>query len=106
MRFKHLPAMAAAFALCASLPARAHEGGIDARGVLKTISDAGLTVTTNRGDESFALTSQTRFIAGKRPVTWAELKLGDRVVVHAKRDRARTAIEVRSAPRDADGGSN
>ena len=107
MRGRFLPVVAAVIALGASFPARAHEGGIDARGVVRSISDDELTVTTKHGVESFALTSQTRFIAGKRSVTRADLKVGERVVAHAKRDGARPeAVEVRSPPRKADGGSN
>jgi Domain of unknown function (DUF5666) len=104
MRRRLLAAVVATLATCTSLPAGAHEGGMDARGVVKRISDGGLTITTKGGEKSFALTPQTRFIAGKRPATRAELKVGDRVVVHAKRDGPRPeAIEVRGAPREADG---
>ena len=107
MKDKLLIVVAAVVALGGSFPARAHEGGIDARGVVKSISDSELTVTTKHGDESFALTSQTRFIAGKRSVPRADLKVGERVVVHAKRDGTRPeAVEVRGPPRDATGGSN
>ncbi len=107
MRRKYFAPIMAAAALCGSVVARAHEGGIDARGVVQALSDDGLTVRTKRGDETFALTPRTRFTAGSRPVTRAELRVGDRVVVHAKGDGDRPeAVEVRSAARDADGGRN
>lgn len=107
MRRKYFAAVAGALALCASVPARAHEGGIDARGLVKTVSEDSLTIRTSGGDQSFALTARTRFIAGKRPITRAELREGDRVVVHAKKGNDRPeAVEVRGAPRDTDGGRN
>jgi hypothetical protein len=107
MRRKYFAAVAGALALCVSVPARAHEGGTDARGVVKTISDGSLTISTKHGDQSFALTSQTRFIAGKRPVTRAQLREGDRVVVHAKRGGARPeAMEVRGAARESGDGQH
>jgi len=102
MRRKYLAAFAAAAVLWAPVVTRAHEGGIDARGVVKVISDDGLTISTKHGDETFALTPKTRFIAGKRPVTRGEVRVGDRVVVHAKRGGARPeAIEVRGGAREA-----
>ncbi len=105
MRGRHLPVALSALMLSTSLPTRAHEGGIDARGVVKTISDDGVTITTGRGDESFTLTPRTRFTSGTRAATRADLKVGDRVVVHAKRaDAQPEAVEVKSAPRESGGG--
>jgi hypothetical protein len=105
MRRKCLAAFAAAV-LWAPVMGHAHEGGIHARGVVTAISDHGLTISTTKGgEESFALTRETRFVAGKRPVTRAEVRAGDRVVVHAKSTGARpVAVEVIGAPREGAGG--
>ena len=73
-----------AFALC-SVPAFAHEGGHDARGVVTSVDAHELTLKTAQGEEKFILTPETQFVKDGSPATLQDLKASDRVVVHAKK---------------------
>jgi hypothetical protein len=80
------------------LAAGAHEGGHDVRGVLVSVSREDLTVKTSHGSEKFVLTPQTEFVKNGAPATSEELKVSDRVVVHAKKKGGRIeAVKVEFA---------
>src|SRR5438132_4670415 len=68
-----------AFALC-SVPAFAHEGGHDARGVVTSVDAHELTLKTAQGEEKFILTPETQFVKDGSPATLQDLKASDGVV--------------------------
>jgi len=79
----------------AALPARAHEGGHDARGTVSGVSSGELTLKTKAGEEKFHLTKDTEFVKDGAPATAADLKQGARAVVHAKKKNGRLeAVKV------------
>lgn len=93
-----------AVALLAMSPALAHEGGIDAKGVVKAVTAERITIETPKGERSFALTSETSYARGSAPARREDLRAGERVVVHARERGGRLeAIAVRAGPaRSAD----
>lgn len=63
----------------------AHGGEKHVMGHVKTISADSITVeTTSHEIQSVQITGQTKFVKDGKPVSVSELKVGDRVVVHAK----------------------
>jgi hypothetical protein len=63
---------------------RAHEGGTDARGVVRSITPEEIVVTTTSGAELKAhLVATTEFVRGKESIRAGDIRPGERVVVHA-----------------------
>jgi hypothetical protein len=78
-----LRALVAAALLAGGL-ATAHEGGTDARGVVKVITAEELVVETTTGAElRVALVPTTEVQRGKQRILPREVRAGERVVVHA-----------------------
>ena len=84
------------FALCATaLPAPAHEGGHDARGVVVSVTAGELTLKTKSGEEKFHLAKDTEFVKDGAPASARDLEVGARAVVHAKKKSGRLeAVKV------------
>ena len=81
-----------------AMPAIAHEGGHDVRGVVTSVSAQGLTVKTKKGSEHFVVTPQTEFVKDGSPSSARDLHESARVVVHAKKmDGRMEAIKVQFA---------
>ena len=84
--------------LALAIPASAHQGGHDVRGVVSAVSAQQLTVKTGKGSESFVLTPQTEFVKDGAPASAQDVHESDRVVVHARKKGGRMeAIKVESA---------
>jgi len=78
--------VAMALVLAASAPAVAHESSDHVAGVVARIDAAQLVVRASDGDEvTFALTTDTLFARGERPVRPADVQVGERVVVRGRR---------------------
>ena len=70
----------------ALLPAlmHAHGGMIHVMGTVTAVTDTSITVeTTDKKTVQIALTDTTTFQSGTKPSTKNDLKVGDRVVIHA-----------------------
>lgn len=74
----------------------AHAGMQHVMGTVKAIGADSITVeTTTHQTQTVSVTSQTKFVKGGKPSSLAELKAGDRVVIHAKlADKKLVAAEV------------
>jgi hypothetical protein len=98
MRFGHASPVVLA-ALLFGAGAGAHEGGVDARGTVKEITPDRLVLSSAAGTEvTVTLAAGTRILRGKRPVGVADIKRGERAVVHAAQQGAiLEATEVRLA---------
>lgn len=85
--------------LSLTVPAAAHEGGVDARGVVVTASADRISVRVSDGKELvFALTPQTRVVVGSKSAKVADLVPGQRTVVHGRRAGDRLeAVSIRAA---------
>jgi hypothetical protein len=79
--------------------ASAHEGGTDHRGTVKQIDERRIVLTTPQGDErTVAMGPGTRILRGPVAVPLAEVRVGERAVVHTQmRDGKSEATEVRLA---------
>jgi hypothetical protein len=90
----------ALFLALAAAPSLAH-GGPHLKGTVSAIGSDQITVKSGDGQESQAqITPQTRFLRGKAPGRLEDLRQGDRVVVHARRQgKALEASEIRYARR-------
>lgn len=67
-----------------SLLALAHEGMIHVMGIVTALTDKSVTVqTADKKTVEVVLTSATTYEKGTQPSNWKELKVGDRVVIHA-----------------------
>ena len=74
-------AMASVFT---AIPARAHDGGEDVTGTIQSVSDKSVTVKTTKGKTvDVKLDGKTEYTRGKVAAKQTDLKVGDRVVVHA-----------------------
>jgi hypothetical protein len=72
--------------LLAGIPLRvhAHEGMIHVIGVITALTDKSVTVeTTDKKSVEVALTDTTTYAKEKRAAVRSDLKVGDRVVIHA-----------------------
>lgn len=80
--------------------ANAHEGGVDARGVVAAASGDHVALRTADGvEQHFAVTARTRVLIGSAAGKIADLKPGMRAVVHGRKDGDRLeAVLVRAAP--------
>ncbi len=85
--------------LSLAVPAAAHEGGLDARGVVVTASADRISVRVGDGKELvFALTPQTRVVVGGKIAKVTDLVPGQRAVVHGRRAGDRLeAVSIRAA---------
>jgi hypothetical protein len=73
-----------ALGLLVGARAVAHEGGTDARGVVKAITADELVVTTTAGAElKVAIVAGTEIQRGRAQIHAADVRPGERVVVHA-----------------------
>lgn len=82
---------------CSSVLVRAHGGMIHVMGTVTAVTDSSVTVeTTDKKTVEVQLTDSTTFLNGSKPADRKELKVGDRVVIHAVKVKdALQAHEVR-----------
>ncbi len=74
-------------ALCISLSAiaaLAHGGEEHVMGMVTAVSDKAITVKTAKAPVTVNVGPATTFLKGKAPAKLGDLKVGDRVVIHAK----------------------
>jgi uncharacterized protein DUF5666 len=77
--------LALCFALCATL-LLAHGGLEHVMGTIAKVSDGSVTVTTAAGKTvEVLLDSKTTFARGSQAIQKTDLKVGDRVVIHAEK---------------------
>jgi hypothetical protein len=68
----------------ASLLAYAHEGMIHVIGTVTALTEKSITVTTaDKQSVGVVLTQTTTYEKGTALAAWKDLKIGDRVVIHA-----------------------
>jgi hypothetical protein len=86
--------------LCTSLLLRAHGGMIHVMGTVTGLTDHSVTVeTTDKKSIEVLLTDETTYLSGSKPSSKTDLKIGDRVVIHAVKVKdALQAHEVRFSP--------
>jgi uncharacterized protein DUF5666 len=86
MNPKHtLTKIALCFVLCATL-VLAHGGLEHVMGTIAKVSDGSVTVTTTAGKTvEVLLDAKTTFARGSQAIQKADLKVGDRVVIHAEK---------------------
>lgn len=90
-----------------SLPAMAlgHAGGHDARGTVKEIASDRIVLSVDGKDEIFAVGGETRFERGTAIVRREDVRVGERAVVHARREgQGLHATKVKLAPSRASAG--
>jgi hypothetical protein len=69
---------------CVPLITRAHEGMIHVMGVVTAIKGKSVTVaTTDKMSVEVVVVDSTTYAKDKKPAVWSDLKVGDRVVIHA-----------------------
>lgn len=80
--------------------ARAHEGGMHARGVVKEISAERIVLTTREGKPlAFTLGPETRILRGNERVPPEAVRTGERAIVHARRKAGQLeATDVKLGP--------
>jgi hypothetical protein len=61
----------------------AHGNEKHVMGTVTKVDDSSIVVKTKEGDKSVMVTSETKFIKGTAAVTQKDVKVGDRVVIHA-----------------------
>lgn len=85
------------------LPAAAHEGGAHVKGTITSVSTGLVTVKGADGHErTVSVTDKTEYVRGGAPATAAELKPGERVVIHTrKQGSGLEAVEVHLAAQKA-----
>lgn len=77
-------AFAVATLTITTVPAVAHNGMEDVTGTIQSISDNSVSVKTTKGKTvEVKLDAKTEFTRGKEAAKRTDLKVGDRVVVHA-----------------------
>src|SRR5215469_9961464 len=82
MKRRHL--IAGLLLLCTTVLLHAHGGMIHVMGTAARITDKSLTVeTTDKKTIEVQLTDSTTYMNGSNPGSRKELKVGDRVVIHA-----------------------
>ena len=86
--------------LCSSVFLHAHGGMIHVMGTVTGVTDNSITVeTTDKKTVVIEFTDTTTFMNGSKPGNRKELKVGDRVVIHAaKVKESLQAHEVRFSP--------
>ncbi len=96
-----MKALAVIAAVAAAWAAPAHEGGVDVRGVVKTVTPERIEVATAKEVRAFALTPATEFVKGGAPARRQDLHPGDRVVVHGRERPGQTEamlVKVGTSP--------
>lgn len=91
----------AAILLWAAAPAPAHEGGVDARGVVVATGSGHIAIRGADGKElRYAVTAETRVVVGGSGAGLSDVKEGMRAVVHGRRkgDRLEASSIRASAP--------
>lgn len=89
----------------AGVPARAHEQGGRAMGVVESVTAERIVVKASDGHSvAFTVTKDTRFFQGEKPARPEDVRVGQRAVVHGKRSGERLeAVRVKlsspAAPR-------
>ena len=67
-----------------SLFVHAHEGMIHVMGTVTALTEKSVTVeTTDKKSVEVALTSTTTYEKDSQPAAWKDLKVGDKVAIHA-----------------------
>ena len=61
----------------------AHGNEKHVMGTVTKVDDSSIVVKTKDGDKSVMVTSDTKFVKGTESVTQKDVKVGDRVVIHA-----------------------
>jgi len=61
----------------------AHGNETHVMGTVTKIEDGSIVVKTKEGDKTVMVMSTTKFVKGTTAVTQKDLKVGDRVVIHA-----------------------
>lgn len=87
---RFITVLAAVAAMAAVTSARAHEGGVDVRGVVQTVTPDRIEVATATEVRTFAITPATEFVKGGAPARREDVRSGDRVVVHGRQRGGRT----------------
>lgn len=89
--------IAALLLACTSILLHAHGGMIHVMGTVTGVTDTSVTVeTTDKKTVEVQLIDATTFMNGTKPSSRKELKVGDRVVIHAVKVKdALQAHEVR-----------
>ena len=89
--------LAASLFACASILLHAHGGMIHVMGTVTAVTDTSVTVeTTDKKTVEVQLIDATTYMNGTTPSSRKELKVGDRVVIHAVKVKdALQAHEVR-----------
>lgn len=93
--------LAAALMLWGAAPGAAHEGGVDARGVVVAADGDHIAIRGTDGrDQHFAVTGQTRVMVGGAGAKVSDVRPGMRAVVHARKngDRLEASSIRASAP--------
>ncbi|HWZ45917.1 MAG TPA: DUF5666 domain-containing protein [Candidatus Saccharimonadales bacterium] len=86
-----------AMALTACSVVWAHGGEKHVLGKIKSVSTDSIAVTTATGTVTVLVNAQTKFMHDGKPSSAAGLKVGERVVIHAKEEHEKlTATEVKS----------
>lgn len=81
---KRLTFIAGLLLTCTSVLLHAHGGMIHVMGTITAMNDNSVTVeTTDKKTVEVQLTDTTTFLNGSKPGTRKEMKIGDRVVIHA-----------------------
>ncbi|MEI9814871.1 MAG: DUF5666 domain-containing protein [Acidobacteriota bacterium] len=101
---RSLLALAIAATTFATGPARAHDGMEDITGVILSVTDSSVSVKTAKGKTvAVKLDAKTEYTRGKAQAKQADLKPGERVVVHAmEMNEALTAhlVQLPADPKD------
>ncbi len=98
---RFITVLAAVAAMAVATSPRAHEGGVDVRGVVKVVAPDRIEVATAKDVRAFALTPATEFAKGGSPARLEDVRPGDRVVVHGRARAGRIeAVLVRIGARD------
>src|SRR5215475_11670065 len=61
----------------------AHGNEKHVMGTVTKVEDSSIVVKTKEGDKTVMIVSDTKFVKGTETVTQKDLKVGDRVVIHA-----------------------
>lgn len=100
MRTTMFLVVALAFAI--PVVALAHESGLHGRGTIKEITPHHVVLAAKDGEQTYALGPDTKLVRGERAVRPDEVRVGERAVVHARRDGEKLhATEIRLAPAGA-----
>ena len=83
---KHLAVLSLCLVFFAAM-AFAHGDMQHVMGTVTRVSSDSITVKTTKGEViTLAITTDTQFTKGKTPAKIADLKAGDKVVIHVKKD--------------------